>query len=183
MREKFRISCLLSLKSAWTSFRQGATIESLANVMIISAGGTLFAMMAIMTAYIIGRKLGEPIPGAFEASEQFMVLVFSFPLAAVGLRKGHIVFELFSTRLSSRNRAKLGIISDSVGILLIGAMTWKGWQIGWERFIMREYRQGIIDFPIWPFRIALALGLTVFTIQLIVSLVRTMKVIGGPERK
>ena len=153
----------------------GRTFDPIAGGMTTAAGVALFAMMAMMTAHILGRKVGHPVPGAFEASEQLMVVVFSFPLAEVGLRKNHIVFELVIRALSERVQAILAIVTHIVGLLLFGPLTWKAWQVAWRNFSIGEYRQGIVDFPIWPFRVAIAVGLSVFVAQLIISLVRDFK--------
>jgi TRAP-type C4-dicarboxylate transport system permease small subunit len=93
-------------------------------------------------------------------------------LAEVGLRKNHILFELVTRALSKNAQALLGILTHIVGLILFAPLTWRAWQVGWKNFRIGEYRQGIIDFPIWPFRVAIAIGLSVFVAQLIVSLVR-----------
>lgn len=155
--------------------RHWATIESVAGAMGVIAGVALFLMMAIMTAHVIGRKFGEPIPGAFEASEQLIIIVFSFPLAAVGLRKGHIVFELVTNLFPPAFRTRLEVVIHILLILLFGLLTWKALEKGWQSFLVREYRQAVIDFPIWPFRIALAIGLVAFTVQLVVSWLRLIR--------
>jgi TRAP-type C4-dicarboxylate transport system permease small subunit len=140
-----------------------------------AAGVSLFAMMAMMTAHILGRKVGYPVPGAFEASEQLMVVVFAFPMAEVGLRKNHILFGLVVRKLSKKVQVMLGIGTHIVGLILFAPLTWKAWQVAWKNLLIGEYRQGIIDFPIWPFRVAIAVGFSVFVTQLIIRLVRDFK--------
>jgi len=149
--------------------------DPFANGMTKAAGVSLFAMMVMMTAHIVGRKVGYPVPGAFEASEQLMVVVFAFPMAEVGLRKNHILFELVVRNLSKKVQAILGIGTHIVGLILFAPLTWKAWQVAWKNLLIGEYRQGIVDFPIWPFRVAIAVGFSVFVAQLIISLVRDFK--------
>lgn len=149
--------------------------DSLARVITHAAGLVLFAMMMMMVIYIVGRKFGAPLPGAFEASEQLMVIIFAFPLAEVGLKKGHIIFELITRFLPPRVLARLEIFSHIFGLVLFIPLTWKSWEVAISNMVIGEYRQGIIDFPIWPFRFALAFGLTVFLMQLVISFIRTLK--------
>jgi TRAP-type C4-dicarboxylate transport system permease small subunit len=153
----------------------GSVFDPLAGGMTKAAGISLFVMMVMMTAHILGRKVGHPVPGAFEASEQLMVIVFAFPMAEVGLRKNHILFELVVRALSKKVQTILGILAHAVGLILFAPLTWKAWQVAWKNFSMGEYRQGVIDFPIWPFRVALAVGLSVFVVQMVISLVRDWK--------
>jgi TRAP-type C4-dicarboxylate transport system permease small subunit len=168
-----------------TSLRQRGKgrirFDSVAQGMVFVAGATQVSMMVMMTAHVIARKLGMPIPGALEASEQLMVVVFSFPLAAIGLRRAHIVFDLFTTRLPSRIRAKLELVGDIAGALLFGLLGLKAWHIAWNNYLIGEYTKGVLDFRIWPFRFALALGLSVFSAQLILSVYRGIKRSGGRE--
>ncbi len=170
-----------ALKSPGRSHPWMSAFDPFASGMTTAAGVSLFAMMVTMTAHILGRKIGEPVPGAFEASEQLMVIVFSFPMAEVGLRKNHILFELVVRKLSQKAQAVLGIVTHITGLILFAPLTWKAWQIAWTNVVIGEYRQGVIDFPIWPFRVALAVGLSVFVVQLIVSLVRDLNQPGSKE--
>jgi TRAP-type C4-dicarboxylate transport system permease small subunit len=153
----------------------GSVFDPFVGGMTKAAGISLFVMMVMMTAHILGRKVGHPVPGAFEASEQLMVIVFAFPMAEVGLRKNHILFELVVRALSKKVQTILGILAHAVGLILFAPLTWKAWQVAWKNFSMGEYRQGVIDFPIWPFRVALAVGLSVFVVQMVISLVRDWK--------
>jgi TRAP-type C4-dicarboxylate transport system permease small subunit len=155
--------------SIWTTLKRATDVDPLAHGMTIAAGISLFAMMIMMTIHVIGRKLAMPVPGAFEASEQLMVVVFSFPLAEVSIKKGNIVFELLSRKFPPGIKRRMDIIGNLVGLFLFAPLTYQAWVIAHRMYSMREYRQGIIDFPIWPFRILIAVGLTVFTYQLIVG--------------
>ena len=147
-------------------------IDPLAHGMTIAAGVSLFAMMIMMTIHVVGRKLSMPVPGAFEASEQLMVVVFSFPLAEVSLKKGNIVFELLSRKFPPRMNRRMEIIGNLVGLFLFAPLTYQAWVVAHRMYSMQEYRQGIIDFPIWPFRILIAVGLTVFVYELVVSWIK-----------
>ena len=153
----------------------GSVFDPFAGGMTKAAGISLFVMMVMMTTHIIGRKVGYPVAGAFEASEQLMVIVFSFPLAELGLRKNHIFFELVIRVLSKKVQTVLEMLAHAVGLILFAPLTWQAWRVAWRNFVIGEYRQGVIDFPIWPFRFALAIGLSVFVLQMIISLVRDWK--------
>ena len=158
--------------SIWTFWKRGTDIDFLAHRMTIGAGISLFVMMIMMTIHVISRKMGMPVPGAFEASEQLMVVVFAFPLAEISLRNGNIVFELVSRNFPPRIKRRMDIIGNLVGLFLFGPLTYKAWEVAFKMFNMGEYRQGIVDFPIWPFRFVIAIGLTVFTVQLVVGWIR-----------
>ena len=175
----------MSSNSIWTTLKRAIDIDPLSHGMTIAAGITLFAMMIMMTIHVIGRKMAMPVPGAFEASEQLMVVVFSFPLAEVSLKKGNIVFELLSRKFPPGIKRRMDIIGNLVGLFLFAPLTYQAWVVAHRMYSMREYRQGIIDVPIWPFRFVIAVGLTVFTYQLIIGWIRAEKEIRvkGPEEE
>jgi TRAP-type mannitol/chloroaromatic compound transport system permease small subunit len=172
---KQEVLSLMFLNSIWTYLKRGTDINPLAHGMTVAAGISLFAMMIMMTLHVIGRKLAMPVPGAFEASEQLMVVVFSFPLAEISLKKGNIVFDLISRKFPPRIKRRMDMIGNLVGLLLFAPLAYQAWVVALKMFSMREYRQGIIDFPIWPFRLLIAVGLTVFTYQLVVGWIREEK--------
>jgi TRAP-type C4-dicarboxylate transport system permease small subunit len=129
-------------------------------------------MMVVMAAYVVSRKLGHPIPGSFHFSEQAMIVVFVLPLAAVAFKKGHIQFELFIRRASLKTQERLELLNHTIGIVIFGATAWWAWKIGFRSLAIGEYTLGEIDFPIYPFRLILALGMSVFALQLAILLIR-----------
>lgn len=157
------------VNSIRATLKRATNIDPLAHGMTIAAGAALFGMMIMVTMDVIGRKFSMPLPGAFEVSEQLMVVVFSFPLAEVSLKKGNIVFELMSRKFSPRVKRRMEIIGNLVGLFLFAPLTYQAWVVAHRMYSMGEYRQGIIDVPIWPFRIMIAVGLTVFVYQLVVG--------------
>jgi len=174
---KQEVLFLMFSNSIWTYLKRGMSINPLAHGMTIAAGISLFAMMIMMTLHVIGRKLAMPLPGAFEASEQLMVVVFSFPLAEISLKKGNIAFDLVSRKFPPRIKRRMDIIGNLVGLLLFAPLAYQAWVVALKMYSMGEYRQGIIDFPIWPFRLLIAVGLTVFTYQVVVCWIREEKAI------
>jgi TRAP-type mannitol/chloroaromatic compound transport system permease small subunit len=159
-------------RSIAATLKRAANVGPLAHGMTIAAGISLFAMMVMMTIHVFSRKIGLPLPGAFEASEQLMVVVFAFPLAEISLKRGHIVFELISEKFPSALKKRMELVGAVVGLLVFAPLTYKAWEIAFEMYAIGEYRQGIINFPIWPFRMMIALGLTLFAYQLVLSCIR-----------
>lgn len=159
-------------RSIWTTLKRATNIDPLAHGLTVAAGISLFAMMIMMTIHVFSRKMGLPVPGAFEVSEQLMVVVFTFPLAEISLKKDHVVFELFSKNFPSRFKRRMDIVGTFVGLFVFAPLTYKAWELALKMYAMGEYRQGMIDIPIWPFRLMLAIGLSVFTYQLVASWIR-----------
>ena len=145
-------------------------LDGISRGLTIIAGVALFLTMLMMTAHVVGRKLGHPVPGAFEFSEQLMILVFAFPLAEIARKGDHIRFELLSEKLGPLWKRRLAMIGTVIGILLFLPLTYEAWRLAAEMYVAGEYRQGMMNIPIWPFRVALAIGLSAVTIKLLAAL-------------
>jgi TRAP-type C4-dicarboxylate transport system permease small subunit len=163
------------------SDRRASYIESIARGLTVTAGVALFAMMVTMTIHVVGRKLGHPVPGAFEISEQLMMVVFAFPLAEITRRKDHITFELVSDRFPPALRKWMAIAGALAGLVVFAPLAWQAWRIALEMYAMGEYRQGMVNVPIWPFRVLLAIGLTLFSVQLAVNCIAHIRRSPAPK--
>lgn len=165
------------LVQAWFAFDRG--IERVCNVMLALSAFCLFVMMAVMTAYIVTRKLGVPLPGAFYLSQELMVLVFAFPLGAATLRGAHIVFELVDKSFSSAVKMWLQFIGNCVGLIFFVALSWKAINLGIAAAETGEFQQGVVNVPIWPFRLVLGGALVVFSLALLVGGIRRLRAARG----
>ncbi|MCL4747492.1 MAG: TRAP transporter small permease [Burkholderiaceae bacterium] len=66
---------------------------------------SLFAMMALTFADVIGRKyFGNSIVGSFEVTELLMLVLIFTALPLTSLRGEHVVFDLLDRSLSERAR-------------------------------------------------------------------------------
>lgn len=153
----------------------GRIVDQLADWMLTFAGVWVFLMAVVTVIYIVTRKFGVPLPGAFHFSEQSMIVLIAFPLAAVAIRKGHIQFELVVNRLSPKLQERLELLTHIVGIALFGPIAYQAWILAFDSIRIREYQAGVINFPTYPFRVVLAVGLSIFVLELFVLLVRGLK--------
>lgn len=143
----------------------------LMTAMILSMSSCLF-MVAITVLDVFARHMiGRPVPGVTEFNEVLMVCVVFLGLGLSQKDKAQIRAELFISRMSPKWRKALDLFSLVMG--------WGFWTLlavlavsrGWGSFVMGEYREGLLKFPIWPARWALAIGMILMSIQLIRDIV------------
>lgn len=163
-----------SRRSLWRAVLRVVASEKPAEWAVVASGWTAFVMMLAITADVVGRKFGRPIPGVFEASEEFMTFMLFLPLAYVAIHRGHVFFSLTTGHLPPRLEAFLDGFASTLGALLFGAITWGGAGLAWQMLLKQEYRQGMIDTPIWPFRVVLVLGFGLFTLHLVILAIRDL---------
>lgn len=162
---------------AWFAIDRG--VEKLCDLLLALAALSLFVMMAGMTAYVVSRKFGSPLPGAFYLSQELMVVLFALPLGAVTLRNGHIVFELVDKAFPRRLKLWFQLSGHVLGLIFFSTLSWHAVSLGLSSAAVGEYQQSGFDFPIWPFRIVLALALAVLSLAVLVAGVRAFRAARG----
>jgi TRAP-type C4-dicarboxylate transport system permease small subunit len=135
--------------------------------MILSMGSCLL-MVALTVMDVFGRYvLGKPLPGVIEFNEVLMVCVVFLGLGLSQKEKAQIRAELLISRLSPMWRKKFDLIA-----LFLSAAFWLVLLVpssskAWSSFLIGEYREGLLKFPIWPARWALVLGILLMWLQLL----------------
>lgn len=130
------------------------------------AGASLFLMMVLGAIDILGTKLFDrPLQGTFEATEALMVLTVFLSLAHVQARREHIAVDLIVTRLGRGTHRAFELVARFLTVGVFALIAWQGWVLGSSSFQVREYASGIVQFPVYPSKLALALGATLMLLQ------------------
>ncbi|GAB5467452.1 MAG: hypothetical protein Kilf2KO_04820 [Rhodospirillales bacterium] len=149
------------------------------------AGLGLFMMMAIGAVDAFSTKvLSAPLPGVYELTETLMVMSAFLALALAQANDGHIRVTIFVGLLSPRWRALLDLFGALLTALLFIAIAWFGWASAIHSFAVGEFSPGSLPIPIWPARLALALGASLMVVQSAVDLARNAALLGKlPSRR
>jgi len=70
-----------------------------------------------------------------------------------------------STRLPARAQRGIFLLSNVLGLCLFGLIAWQGWLIAWESLRTLEYAQGSVQIPVYPSKIAFAIGMSLLVAQ------------------
>jgi len=92
-------------------------------VLGLIVGASLFAMMLLTFADVIGRKFVDySLPGSLELTELLMLVVIFVALPLTTLHGEHVVFDLLDRALGSRAKSLQHRLSNALcGSLLVGA--------------------------------------------------------------
>lgn len=132
------------------------------------AGVSILVMMVIGAADIVGTKCCDrPLPAMLEATESLMVFAVFFALAKTQADRQHIRVELVTMRLGSTAREFFDVLALIFALGVFGLIAWRGWVLAVQSWDVREYAEGIVQFPVYPSKFALALGATLATVQTI----------------
>jgi TRAP-type C4-dicarboxylate transport system permease small subunit len=142
----------------------------------------IYAMTVIEVLNAIGRKLFIPVPCAIEATESFLVIAVYFGVSLVAMEKGHVNVTLATGRLSPPKQNALDALAHAFGVMVFGFLASGAWAEFIKALRIMEVRLGVFPFPLWPFRMFFALGLTMLTIQLAINVLKlTYAALGRPS--
>jgi C4-dicarboxylate transporter DctQ subunit len=110
------------------------------DVFAFLSGALIFLTMVGTSADVILRYLfNHPIEEMVALSE-FALLYITFLGAPWLLRtNGHIQMDFFVSRMSSKNRAMLEIVSSIMGMFISLVLIWYGAQVTQELWVMKVY--------------------------------------------
>lgn len=159
-----------------------AAVDGVARVLAVIAAATIVLMMVATVADVARRYLlGRPIPGVIESGELLMVLSVFLGLAYTQLHGNHVAVTLVIDRLPFRAAA----VCRTIGLLVVlGILVWMTVVTGQRALVSyttNEFRFGVVQIPIWPGRIAIAIGLLAFALQLVPAIIENVRIVLGRE--
>ncbi len=133
-----------------------------------------FAMMLVMVADILLRFLfNSPIIGSYEIIEQMMIVVVFFAFAHTQAEKGHIAVDIVTTVLPRKVRDVFSVITLLMGtVMTVIAVYANLGQISGA--IESKATTSVLYIPLYPFYIAVMIGLAVFCLCLVVDLIKAV---------
>lgn len=167
---------MLSHPMAWLRVR------TLNRTAALISGIGVFAMMLVGAGDVIATKFfNAPIPGAFEMTETMMVACIFFGLAMAQERRQHIRVELVTQTLSATVQRALDAVADLASCVFFAIIAWYGVKAAAESVQILEFTSGLVKFPVWPSKLALALGSVLMVAQCLVDAAASIRRVGQPD--
>jgi len=130
----------------------------------------------IVVAEIIGRYIfGHPIPGQVEIATLALVVIVYLALPYTQMLDGHIRVDVFISRVKGAKREFLEALILVIGLISSLMMLWATGKRAIGSVLNQEFVTGVINFPIWPGRCSVALGLSLLSLTLVVQITRRLK--------
>ncbi len=85
----------------------------------------LVIMVLVIVADVVMRILAIGVPGLSEVEVFMMVAITFLSIAYVGMRKGHIIIEIFVSRFSAPKMAVASTISDILALVFTAIVVWR----------------------------------------------------------
>jgi TRAP-type C4-dicarboxylate transport system permease small subunit len=106
----------------------GFLVNTLRKLVFLSAalaGLGLLAMMAVTCVDVVLRKLGHPLPGAYDLVKMAAALTMACALPYTTAVKGHVAVEFLYRRLGQRGRVVTDTLIRMLIMGLFGLLTWQ----------------------------------------------------------
>lgn len=154
--------------------------DSPTRVLAALASGCIAVLMLLTVVDVIRRNLtGRALPGTVEYSELLMVALVFLGLATAQRRKDHVAVNIVTSRLPPRTSRIIQLVGYSVVLLFIVWMAWETAAEAVKSLVRGEVRIGLQSVVVWPARVAIPLGLTALTLQLLADVVDLVRPVDG----
>jgi TRAP-type C4-dicarboxylate transport system permease small subunit len=146
------------------------------------AAGLVFVMIFPTTVDVVLRYVfNAPLPEMFQLTEFMMVGVVYLGIAYVQQLKDHIKIEIATQWIPRKGQDALDLFGCAVGLFIFGLITWQTGRQAWEAWDTQDYTMGIVQFPLWPAKSILPVGIGLFCLRLFVDLIVGAWKLGHPE--
>lgn len=151
-----------------------ALIEAVKKVsfFVASVAAILLGIMLFLNnGDSLGRYfLNMPIKGTLEFSEIVIVVLIFLPLAYCEMTKGHIKLTLITDKLSEGKKRILNYFNTVVACIYVALLFWFSLKMAIQAFVDKEFSNGSIAFPLFPGKLAVAIGALLLLFFLIIKL-------------
>jgi TRAP-type C4-dicarboxylate transport system permease small subunit len=145
------------------------------------SGIVVIVMMLYTVVDVGGRYLAKhPAPAAYEFTNIFLIYVTYFGVTIVQARGGHMRLGFLYEKAGPRGKALIDLVSSAFGLFIVGVITWQGWLYAIDSWVVQEVTLGAYTIPVFPGRIALAIGATIFLVQYVIDFIRNSTVLANP---
>ena len=144
---------------------------------------TILLIMVLTLVGIATRLVGIPFSGVTNLSESLLVVAVYFSVAYTQQGKQHISVELLQASLSERNRRILEVVNILIALVICGVIVDTSWHYAIRSWTLRERMDGAPFYPIYPPKIAVALGMSFLWVQLFADWLRGLVALLGRTKE
>jgi TRAP-type C4-dicarboxylate transport system permease small subunit len=157
------------------------TGRRLARLLLALAAATLFAMLLLTCADVIGRYLlNAPVNGKTELTRFMMAGLIAATLPVISTAGGYISVDLFDNRFSRRGAAIRDLLVDAIAALALGVLGY--WLVfRADRLQARGYVSDFLHLPLHPMAYFVAAMVAAAALALALKLIVDIARIRRPE--
>ncbi len=149
------------------------TIKVLSSIFGVLATVATVVMMFAIAADVFFRTLYDStLPGVLELSETALVAAVFLGLAYTGATNSHIAVDLLTERLPASVSRWVILVAWTLTAGFVAWMTYATALRAIASTKANELRMGLVEWPLWPSRWLIPIGLALFLLVAIANIVR-----------
>lgn len=134
---------------------------------------TFVILYEVVSRYIFH----SPTIWALEVSLAFYGIYVVF-IGAYVLRVGqHVNVDILYGRFSLRVKAIIDLVTWLLFFLWVGTIIWKGWEVGWSSFVVKEREPTTFGCPVYPIKLSIPIGASLLFLQGLAGYIRNILII------
>jgi len=141
----------------------------------LAGAATILLMFSIVPDLISRSFFGIAIYGMSEASIMLLVFIVFLALPAAQANKAHFYVSALDSVLSPRNTQRMWAFRHFISFLIAAFFAWYSIAAAIESTLRMEQSYAVIEFPVWPAKIGVASGFSLFAVQLLFDLLTAIK--------
>lgn len=145
------------------------TVACFANV--VGACAILIMMFVGVGDVILRYLFNQPIPGTTDIGKYCLVATIFLGLAYTQWEKRHIAVELLTDRLDGMRGAVVNLLTSCISLVFFVLITWQGWNMFWDSWLIRQYEDGLPHFPIYPSKFLVPVGGSLMCLQIVIDII------------
>ena len=139
----------------------------------------IFGLMVTGIVGIITRFAGAPLSGIVSLSVFIFIGTVYLSFAYAQVRDNHVAVHLLISRLPSKHRLVMKSVIAFLSAIACFFLVWATWPYAWDSLMIGERMHGEPFYPIYPAKICVAIGASIFFLQLIADFVKSLRSLRG----
>lgn len=149
---------------------------SISSVLSIVAGVAIVGLMLITVIDVVLRKFfASGFPGAIEINEIALVVIVFLAMMSAEMLSVHVRTPILTERVSPTAANILHIIGFTPAVVFLTWLTIRTSQEALKSVASGEFRFGIVNIPLWPGKVAVAIGVAGLTIAIAIKLATAVR--------
>ncbi|MFA5605692.1 MAG: TRAP transporter small permease [Leucobacter sp.] len=145
---------------------------------VLATLATISMMIVIALDVVARASSGASIPGVLELGETVLVAAVFLGMAYTGATNGHIAVDLVTDRLPWRVSRWLIAFGWACTTAILVWMLYATGERAIASLASNESRMGIVNWPIWPARWLIVIGLAA---MLLIAIANVIRLVSGKE--
>ncbi len=158
--------------------RKFVSLTLVVSTWMCGAGGIILVSMMLLSVFdVIIRCMGRPMSGTYDLVALGGALVIGFSVPYTTMKKGHIMVDVLTEKLSQRWQKALNICTRLVSLVVCSMICWYLIKLGLDFYNKHEGSQ-TLQLSFYPIAYGLAVG---FFTQCLANIAEIVREIAGEK--